>query len=153
MQNNSNIPDVSQLLNTLKNQTVSSIYSNLGSWLNLSFGSDIVLSNGTKRNEFILVLWDCRWRIDSPTASIVACEDSRDDLVERIEILKHLAVASVSVSEPALDFQIEFENGTQLRVFCDSSKTDDEQWTFFMPDEYVFSVGGGGQRIYTIEED
>lgn len=87
---------------------------------------DANLSRDVQKYEGSLeLLIQCAWRLDSTSEVIYSCQSTLSENIEEDEMLHALAsirnqkVTRVLVKEPSFDFEVEFDHGLCLRVFCD----------------------------------
>lgn len=107
------------------------------------------LSDAAKKydSEYSLFIEECAWRIESEKDVICGSmsENSNDGLmVNGLENILNQKVSVVVVSNPALDLKIEFGNGSRLTIFCNTFGDDEDNYTFFSP-QNVFTVKGYGR--------
>ncbi len=85
----------------------------------------------------------CAWRLDTNGKIICGSGDSNVKgglMLTGLADLINKKVTSVSPYPPSFDLELVFENGFQLRVFCDQVRNDDdENYSFYTP-RLVYTV-------------
>lgn len=90
------------------------------------------------------------WRIEDDAHVIVACEDPRTALAERISVLQGRRITALSVVKPALQTMFDFD-GVRLLVFpahsglslttgSDPSPAEHGQWSLWRPQGDILNV-------------
>jgi hypothetical protein len=135
----------------------------------LGYGSNLFVDLGERRQESYTVageprtreigswsLWvsSAAWRIEDDAHVIVACEDPRPAIAERIPVLQGRRITAVSVTKPALQAVFDFD-GVRLLVFPAHSSlsltmgssdhpsataAEHGQWSLWRPEGDILSV-------------
>lgn len=122
-----------------------------GSFLTLEFGAKVAApSQKHEYGEWYLWIYMAGWRVEDSTGVILACEDDRAVIQDRIKILENRPLSSFEVSSVGLDTLIGFEGGVLLRLFGTASGEDEhgEYWLLFTPENKVLAVGPGSRLAY-----
>lgn len=88
------------------------------------------------------------WRLE--TSSGVVCGSGDDltphgDLSNSIMAIAGVNVAAVRVTLPALDLNLEMENGLCLRTFCEVGHFESEDNYSVFVDEWIYTVGAASR--------
>lgn len=122
----------------------------VGSFITLELGerqTRTVRGRETTHGEWHLWVYCSAWRIDGEEDVVVASEDAREEIPDRLERLDGRRVSGVSVAAPSLELTVAFDDGLTLRVFPIFSSTF-EHWFLYTPDGNVLSAGPGAAWSY-----
>lgn len=123
---------------------------NIGQWFYLYFGEKVPDGNfrGVQRftSERYLSL-ECAWRLETAQEVICSSADHADldgPMVEGMSRLEGASVTAVSITAPAWDLAIAFDNGLHLKVFCEETlNTNYENYSLRLPSGRHLVVHGG----------
>jgi hypothetical protein len=103
-----------------------------GSMITLHAGNSIPythsLLKGSVKGETLLFIRGAAWRIDTDKKVICSSEDSNaknKPMQNGLKLLMNRFIKKIIISEPSLDFAIEFQGKLFLKVFC--NQTNDMQ--------------------------
>lgn len=97
------------------------------------------------------------WRLEDMQQVLVACEDPRAVIVEKIAVLRGRRVTAVTVTPPALETVFDFD-GVRLCVFpvhsappSASGGSVHTQWSLWRPQADIVSVRPGSGTAWIVE--
>lgn len=131
-----------QLLQSLIGKAPWQVSLGAGSVVSMEFGAHDPRQSGARiHGEWSLWLYVCSWRLESPGAVIIGCEDERDKIRKVFRERTWTPISELKVVPPALDLDITFEDQSRLRTFSVNSTVADEQqeqWIAYTP--YLKSI-------------
>ena len=99
------------------------------------------------------------WRIEDDARVIVACEDPRPTIAERIPVLQGRRITAIRVIEPALQTVFDFDgvrllvfpahSGLSLTTASGESPDEHDQWSLWRPQGDILTVLAGSR--WTVE--
>lgn len=134
----------------------------------LGYGSNLFIDLGGKVEQQIRTktriigewrLWIqlAAWRLHDPLKSIVACEDPRSAIAEKVKILQGLRFTGSTIFPPAMEGVFAFEHVT-LAVFPIHSEAgaalegkEETQWSLWVPRGDIVSVSPGSGEAWTVK--
>ena len=122
-----------------------------GSFLTIEFGEEREYGrpgDGTPWTGGAWHLWVycSAWRVETPSAILGACEDTREQMGAAAAALNGRAITAIHVSWPSLETTFSFEGDHTLRVFpiySGNSSEDPHSWWLFTPSRMLLTVGPG----------
>jgi hypothetical protein len=136
------------------------VFLGYGSNLFIDLGRQIEL-RGQKKTRIVgeLTLWVnlAAWRLQDAARVLVACEDPRPVIADKITVLRGRRVTAVTVTPPAMEAVFDFD-GVRLLVFPVHSETgsasegrQNTQWSLWRPQGDIVSVSPGSGEAWTIK--
>jgi len=118
-----------------------------GSVVSMEFGAHDPRQSGARiHGEWSLWLYVCSWRLETPNAVVVGCEDDRDRIRKCFRERRWGPISEIKVLRPALDLEITFEDQSTLRTFSVNATGPDEQqeqWIVYTPHLRSIIAKGG----------
>lgn len=104
-----------------------------------------------KGDQAHVLIW-CTWRLDQQGMDPTGSDDTRRSVRRRIKKLVGLKVAAVEVTSSSRDWNLRFEDGGMLRVFCDylgKKPTFRINWQMSTPTHALTVRSGLGMEVFT----
>ena len=129
-----------------------------GSNLFIDLGGQVQLPGRDKARvvgEWTLWVSLAAWRLQDAARVLVACEEPRPVIAEKITVLKGRRVTAVTVVPPAMEAVFDFD-GVRLLIFPIHSETgsasagkENRQWALWRPQGDIVSVCPGSGEAWT----
>lgn len=128
------------------------IGDSVGSIISLNFGKKMKIPKGkpfkfqnrllgTKqlyKGEYSFLIY-CAWRLEAPNKVICGWDEYSKKWVKQLQRLVDSKVDNIEISSPSYDLSIYFSNSLCLKVFCDQTTDNYENYSFYTPNK-VYSV-------------
>jgi hypothetical protein len=136
------IIDIQNIISPLLGKRVWGADLGFGSFVTLEFGTPLAIEKSPKRprGEWHLWVMYCAWRLESRTEVMAGSEDPRFKLKEAVRQMDGLALRSVTITAPALETSLTFDEGVVLHLFPIYT-AEFEHWLLFDPTGKVLSIG------------
>jgi len=136
------------------------VYLGYGSNLFIDLGGQVELPGRDKARvvgEWTLWVSVAAWRLQDAARVLVACEEPRPVIAEKITVLKGRRVTAVTVVPPAMEAVFDFD-GVRLLIFPIHSETgsasageQNTEWVVWRPQGDIVSVCPGSGKAWTVK--
>lgn len=139
---------IADILNRLVGQKVSACQLGHGSMFSIDLGILTTEHIPTKkriiksymRGEWHLWVSMCAWRIDKDNKPLIAADDEREIIAEKLQLLVGTTLTQYEILNTALDTKFYFDSTISLILF-NMNTQNAKQWMLFTPKDKVLIVG------------